>query len=138
MFDKQKQYDERIQAMDKKFLCLAFLIAGVGLLLDGCAIPSNADAAFPFTYTASNNGMVWSSLVGEWVVPGSVKVLSEKPAEEKRFKDSPLPPPPGQLKIVPDLPTAGGCTGPNCPLKQAVKGRACSRCPGGVCPARPQ
>ena len=115
--------------MDKKFLCLAFLIAGIGLAMDGCAIPSDANAAFPFHYT-TNNGMVWSSLVNEWVVPGSVKVLSEKPVEEKTFKDVPLPPPPRQLQIVP----GGGCSGPNCPLKQAIKGRACSRCPGGICP----
>lgn len=112
---------ERIQLMDKKFLCLAFLIAGIGLVVDGCAIPSDANAAFPFHYT-TNNGMVWSSLVNEWVLPGSVKVLSEKPAEEKTFKDVPLPPPPRQLQIVP----GGGCSGPNCQLSRPMCGaRGC-------------
>lgn len=129
---------ERMQTMDKKFLCLAFLIAGLGLAVDGCVTPSNADAAFPFAPAVSHNGMVWSSLVGEWVVPGSVKVKSEKPADEKTFKDAPLPPPPGQLKIFPDLPSAGVCNGPNCPLKQAIQGRACAQCPNGRCPLKKQ
>lgn len=126
--------------MNKLCLYMALLILVIGAFCGGCAsTASAAQPMFPFFFstgqvTQSHAGLEWNALVKEWVVPGSVKVISEKKTEEKTFADPPIPPAPNQLKILPAPPGAGTCTGPNCPLRQ-FQGQ---RCVGGSCANRPR